>query len=97
VLRKLRVDMIHAHHYEGLLVAAAAPLRSRIPLIFDAHTLLTSELPFYHLGLPVRVKRRIGATLDRRLPAIADHVITVTDRIRSRLLQTGKLVRNRSR
>jgi glycosyltransferase involved in cell wall biosynthesis len=91
VLRKVRVDVIHAHHYEGLLVAATARLRSRIPLIFDAHTLLTSELPFYHLGLPVRVKRRIGATLDRRLPAIADHVITVTERIRTRLLQIGRL------
>jgi glycosyltransferase involved in cell wall biosynthesis len=89
VLRKFRVDLIHAHHFEGLLVSAAARLWSRTPLIFDAHTLLTSELPFYRLGLPLRAKQRIAATFDRRLPGIADHVITVTERIRSRLLQMG--------
>jgi glycosyltransferase involved in cell wall biosynthesis len=89
VLRRFKVDVIHAHHFEGLLVSAAARLRSRTPLVFDAHTLLTSELPFYHLGLPLRVKQRIAATFDRRLPAIADHVFTVTARIRDRLLQMG--------
>jgi glycosyltransferase involved in cell wall biosynthesis len=89
VLRRFRVDIIHAHHFEGLLVAAAARLWSRTPLIFDAHTLLTSELPFYSLGLPLRAKQRIAAALDRRLPAMADHVIAVTERIKERLLQMG--------
>jgi glycosyltransferase involved in cell wall biosynthesis len=91
VLRRFRVDVIHAHHVEGLLVAAAARFWSRIPLIFDAHTLLTSELPFYSLGLPLRVKQRIAAALDRRLPRMADHVITVTERIKDRLLQMGAI------
>jgi glycosyltransferase involved in cell wall biosynthesis len=95
ILRRHPVDIIHAHHFESLLIAAAARLRSRIPLIFDAHTLLTSELPFYHLGLPFRVKQRIASVLDRRLPRVADHVITVTDRIRQRLLQLGVIPEDR--
>jgi glycosyltransferase involved in cell wall biosynthesis len=95
VLRKYRVDIIHAHHFEGLLVSAAARLWSRTPLIFDAHTLLTSELPFYSLGLPLRAKQRIAAALDRRLPRMADHVITVTERIRNRLLQIGAVDQER--
>jgi glycosyltransferase involved in cell wall biosynthesis len=95
VLRHHRVDIIHAHHFEGLLVAAAARLRGKTPIIFDAHTLLTSELPFYSLGLPRWLTNRIAASFDRRLPAIADHVITVTERIRQRLLQFGRVPEER--
>lgn len=89
VLRHHAVDVIHAHHFEGLLVAAAARLWSGIPLVFDAHTLLTSELPFYPMGLPLRIKQFIAGTSDRHLPVLADHVITVTERIRDRLLRFG--------
>jgi glycosyltransferase involved in cell wall biosynthesis len=89
VIRRHAIDVIHAHHFEGLLVARVARLGTRIPLVFDAHTLLTSELPLYHLGLPLRAKRFIASTLDRRLPVTADHVVTVTERIRERLLQLG--------
>ncbi len=87
VLHRYQVDVIHAHHFEGLLVAQAARLRTGIPLVFDAHTLLTSELPLYRLGLPLGAKRLIAAAFDRRLPAMGDHVVTVTERIRERLLQ----------
>jgi glycosyltransferase involved in cell wall biosynthesis len=89
VLRRYPVDVIHAHHFEGLLVAQAARVGTRIPIVFDAHTLLMSELPFYHLGLPLRAKRFIAAAFDRQLPVIGDHVVTVTDRIRERLLELG--------
>ena len=43
--REIRFDVVHAHHYEGLLVASHA-LRG-IPIVYDAHTLLASELPTY--------------------------------------------------
>jgi glycosyltransferase involved in cell wall biosynthesis len=95
VLRRYPVDIIHAHHFEGLLVARAARLRTGIPLIFDVHTLLMSELPFYPLGLPLRAKRFIAAALDRYQPVMADHVVTVTDRIRERLLELGAVTEDR--
>jgi glycosyltransferase involved in cell wall biosynthesis len=95
VLRRHRVDLIHAHHFEGLLVAAAARLWGRTPLIFDAHTLLTSELPFYPLKLPRWVTKTIAGSFDRRLPGMADHVITVTERIRQRLLRFGRVPEER--
>jgi glycosyltransferase involved in cell wall biosynthesis len=91
VIRRHPIDVIHAHHFEGLLVSSLARLGTRIPIIFDAHTLLTSELPYYRLGLPRQVKRFLAAAFDRHMPVLADHVITVTDRIRERLLRLGAL------
>lgn len=95
VIRRHAIDVIHAHHFEGLLVARVARMGTGIPLVFDAHTLLTSELPLYHLGLPLGAKRFIASTLDRRLPVTADHVVTVTERIRERLLQLRTLAEDR--
>lgn len=81
-------DILYAHHYEGLLVALAARLarRERPAVIFDAHTLLASELPSYLAALPLAAVRRLAFALDRALPARADHVTTVTDRIRDKLV-----------
>lgn len=91
ILRRYPIDVIHAHHFEGLLVGQAARLGTGTPLVFDAHTLLTSELPLYRLGLPLRAKRFIAAAFDLRLPVLGDHVVTVTDRIRDRLLERHPL------
>lgn len=85
-LREQPFDVIHAHHYEGLLVAAAARVGLRIPLIYDAHTLLSSELPYYNFGLPKAVKRAVGRWFDRQLPKLAEHTICVTQTIRERLI-----------
>lgn len=88
LVRKLlsgqRFDVIHAHHFEGLLVARSAG--RRLPIIFDVPTLLESELPYYHFLLPASWKRRLGKTLDRHLPRSADHVIAISDDMRDRLV-----------
>jgi glycosyltransferase involved in cell wall biosynthesis len=89
LLRARRIDVIHAHHYEGLLVARAARAFTRIPVIYDAHTMLGSELGFFRLGLPRRLAVALGDQLDRRLPKLADHVISVTDTIRDHLVARG--------
>ena len=82
VLGSGRYDVIHAHHVEGLLVALFARLRFRVPVVFDAHTTMETELPFYSRHLRGLV-RRFGRALDSGLPARADHVIVVSDEIRA--------------
>jgi glycosyltransferase involved in cell wall biosynthesis len=83
LLKTNSFDVMHAHHYEGLIVGLLARRSSPgIPLVFDAHTLLASELPQYSLGLPRRMVAGLGARLDRWLPRRADHVIAVSDRMR---------------
>lgn len=85
-LKTHEVDLIHAHHYEGLLISLCVRKWTKHPVVYDAHTLLESELPFYSL-LPQSIKKRIGQHLDQVLPRRADHIITVTDRIRTKLIQ----------
>ncbi|MDE2261223.1 MAG: glycosyltransferase family 4 protein [Gammaproteobacteria bacterium] len=86
VLAGPRFDVIHAHHVEGLLVALPARLRHRIPLVYDAHTMLSAELPSYATGLTRSAFAALGGWLDGALPRRADHIVAVTSDIRDRLV-----------
>lgn len=85
------IDVVHGHHYEGLLAALLAR-RAGVPILYDAHTTLESELPSYGLGLPGAMKRSLGRLLDRRLPQFASHTIAVTDAIRDYLIDVAAIV-----
>lgn len=85
-LRHEKFDIIHAHHYEGLLTSLFAAQLYKIPLVFDVHTLLSSELPHYPMFLPKQILQRIGNLLDRWLPKQANHIVAVTNLIRERLI-----------
>jgi glycosyltransferase involved in cell wall biosynthesis len=87
VLHRAKFDIIHAHHYEGLLASLPVARINRIPVVFDVHTLLESELPHYSLGFSARVLQRIGKFFDRLLPHRADHIVSVTNLIRTRLIE----------
>lgn len=76
LLARVRFDVVHAHHLEGL--AIGVPLRQRwaIPLVAHMHTDLASELPTY--GSRPYFGRRLGtlaAHLERRLLRRADHAL----------------------
>lgn len=86
-----RVDVIHAHHVEGLLAALVARSERRVPIVFDAHTALASELPYYGPGAAAALMGAIGRILDRLLPARADHTVTVTSELRQRLIGAGRI------
>jgi len=89
VLDTHRFDVIHAHHYEGLLAALAGSWDCGLPVVYDAHTLLGSELPTYRLGVPRPWLRALGLALDAHMPRLADRVIAVTESIASRLAGLG--------
>jgi glycosyltransferase involved in cell wall biosynthesis len=98
LLRSQSFDLIHAHHYEGLLTALAARMATpRLPVIYDAHTLLASELPYYSMGVPRGAKEWIGSFLDRHLPRRADQVIAVSQSIRDTLVAKGRVDERRIR
>lgn len=89
VLDTRAFDVIHAHHYEGLLAALAGAWDRPLPVIYDAHTLLGSELPTYRLGIPRAWLRAAGLALDAHLPRLADRVVAVTESIAGRLAELG--------
>jgi glycosyltransferase involved in cell wall biosynthesis len=86
VIHNAGFDVIHAHHYEGLLASLPVARMNHIPIVFDVHTLLASELPHYSLGLSASMLQRIGNFFDHLLPHRADHIVSVTNFIRNRLI-----------
>jgi len=95
VLKRHAIDLIHAHHYEGLIASALVRTMTKHPLVYDAHTLLASELPFYSLYMSRHFKHKFGQLLDNWLPRLADHVISVTNDIRSKLINNSRLSRDK--
>ena len=89
LLRKHQIDLIHAHHYEGLIISLMVRNFINLPIIYDAHTMLESELPFYKLGVPEKIKEITGRFFDYSLTRYADHIITVTEDIKIHLVHNG--------
>ncbi len=86
-LHRQHYDVIHAHHAEGLLAAQPAAKLSGTPIVYDVHTLLGSELPYYRGLLPRGLFGCLGRGIDRSLPRLADHVIAVSEEIRALSIQ----------
>jgi glycosyltransferase involved in cell wall biosynthesis len=80
-------DLIHAHHFEGLLVSLPTRVRYRVPVVYDAHTMLRLELPSYGPRLSRWLTRTAGDWLDGSLPRMADHIVAVTPDIRNSLIE----------
>lgn len=94
LLRRHEFDLVHAHHYEGLL-AALAVSGPRIPVVYDAHTVLESELPSYGGRLTAGFLRRVGRWIDRTIPARARFVVAASDRLKDYLVDNGVLPEER--
>lgn len=67
VARSERIDIVHAHNYEGLAAALAARVR---PIVYHAHNAMADELPHYFPGT-----RGVGDFLDRTFPRRADLIV----------------------
>jgi len=85
VLGRHKIDFIYAHHYEALIAALAVRAVKRCPVIYDAHTILETELPDYVSGPVKPALRKVGKWIDGFLPRRADHIVAVTDEIADRL------------
>lgn len=72
--RRLRPDLVVAHHVEA---CAAAWLAGARPLLFVAHTALEPELPTYFPRAVARPAAAAGLALDRGLARRADAVATI--------------------
>jgi glycosyltransferase involved in cell wall biosynthesis len=85
VLAQGSFDVIHAHHAEGVLVSIPSAVRRGIPLVYDAHTMLATELQAYGPKPMQPPARWIGRQVDGMLARCASHIVAVTPDIRDRL------------
>ena len=91
-----RYDIIHAHHIEGVITALTARvLGLKLPVIYDAHTLVGSELLDYDPRIGSGLKQFIGDFLDHRFARLADSVIAVTDCIKAAFIERNSQLTNR--
>ena len=90
VVRRERIDIIHAHNCEAPLLACLVRWLTGVPVVYHAHNALADELPCYVRSTAMRaVIRRIGAALDRLLARAADHTIALSDRLAAYLAARG--------
>ena len=68
------------------MVAAVARGKRPIPVVYDARTMLASELPSYHFAPLKSASRSLGRYLDRAIPVRVDHIVTVTEDVRTGLI-----------
>lgn len=90
VVRRERIDVIHAHNLEAPLLAFLVRWCTGVPVVYHAHNALADELPCY-FGPTVlrRAARTIGSVLDRLLAGAADHTIALSDRLAAYLAARG--------
>jgi len=85
VAKNADYNIIHAHHIEGVMTALAARtfFGLKLPIVYDAHTLVGSELQDYALLIGSGFKRLLGNFMDHYLARRADSIIAVTDSIKT--------------
>ncbi len=78
MVRRERVEVIHAHNYEAAIAAILVGARSGVPVVYHSHNLMCDELPTYFDSAVARGAAGIvGGGLDRLVPRRADHTIAL--------------------
>ncbi|HLW69982.1 MAG TPA: glycosyltransferase family 4 protein [Candidatus Binataceae bacterium] len=78
VIRREKIDLIHAHNYEGVLIGMIAKLFTGRPLVYQAVNLMADELPSYNFIRPAFIARTLATMLDRLVPRLPDFVIVIS-------------------
>jgi glycosyltransferase involved in cell wall biosynthesis len=89
VIRRERIDIIHAHNYEGGLVGVGARWITGRPLLYNAVNLMTDELAGYQFIRPKWLVNRIATFLDWLIPIFPDHITAVSEDLKKWLVGHG--------
>ncbi|MBI3995009.1 MAG: glycosyltransferase family 4 protein [Nitrospirae bacterium] len=89
VIRNERIEIIHAHNYEGALIGYAAKLLTGRPLLYNAVNIMSDELPSYRFIRPKALAKWIGRWLDHLVPLTADSITVVSEELRDFMARRG--------
>ena len=88
-IRRERLDVIHAHNYEGALIGYAAKRLTGRPLLYNAVCTMEDELPGYGFIKPRALAVALARGLDTFVPRGADQVTVVSEELRTFLTARG--------
>ncbi|WP_157385746.1 glycosyltransferase family 4 protein [Methylosarcina fibrata] len=89
LIRKHKVDVIHAHNYEGALIGWLGKLLTGRPMLYNAVNSMADELPTYNFIKPRALAVFLGKLLDVLVPRTGDYVTMVSDSLKEFLLDKG--------
>ena len=89
VIRRERIDIIHAHNYEGALVGIMAKWLTRRPLLYNAVNLMADELAGYRFIRPAWLAHGLARGLDWFTPIFPDHITAVSPELRTWFIDQG--------
>ncbi len=90
LVRRERIDVVHAHNYEAAAAAVVARALTRVATVYHSHNLMGDELETYYSAPAARRAASFaGAFLDRHIPRRADAVVALCDWSAARLREAG--------
>jgi len=75
VIRRHRIDVIHAHGYEAALAGWLCKLITGVPVVYSGHNTMGDELPSYDFFKPRFLARFVARLLDSFVPRIGDRCV----------------------
>jgi 1,2-diacylglycerol 3-alpha-glucosyltransferase len=89
VIRRQKIEVIHAHNYEGVLLGVIAKFITGRPLLYNAVNLMSDELHLYKFLRPAFLARWIARLLDLFVTWWPDGFIAITNDLRQAMLTRG--------
>jgi len=81
VILKEKIDLIHAHNYEGALVGYLARILTHRPMVYNAINTMSDELPSYNFFRPKILAIWLAGFLDFLVPRMADQIIAISEEL----------------
>ena len=89
VVRRHKVEVIHAHNYEAALVGGLVGKFTGVPVVYNAINTMIGELPSFNFIRPRALAVGLAKILDYVVPRMADMIIADTEELRSFILDKG--------
>src|SRR6266404_207050 len=89
VIQRERIDIIHAHNYEGALIGVMAKWITGRPLLYNAVNLMSDELAGYRFIRPAWLAHAIARGLDWFVPIFPDHITAVSPELKQWFVKRG--------
>jgi 1,2-diacylglycerol 3-alpha-glucosyltransferase len=89
IMRRFRLDLMHAHGYEAALVAACCRPFVRRPILYSAHNSMGDELASYSAFRSKRLANCLAWALDRTVPRIGDRCVPHSENLSRFLAARG--------